>query len=390
MRSPRSPVNGRSPIRAGLRQLLTITLGVAALGASTARADRVVVLRATGDADSVRLGAIEEAVRDGIRALAHEVVSPPSGAALPQTAEELRGVAQAQRAEWVIVPVVHDTTPDAYWVTLRVGFAPAVRVEELDAEVRRVRERPRLRELLQALIRPEGLSEDGLALAGFDTVGREEEASSGRDAEARARREAEERALREAEEAAAREAALREAEAEREAREAREAEEAAEAAARARDAFAARDRYGVADGAWMVQAGLGLRPLVRSAGEGGLLGTLELRGGRGFESLPGFELRAGVELVFGAASAFAVHVGGAYLASPFTTPIHLGASVEAGIFQAISGNRVPSFSGRVSAVVAWNPGGSIYLELSLPEVQYLSANGGALALGVSARLGTRF
>jgi len=121
-----------------------------------------------------------------------------------------------------------------------------------------------------------------------------------------------------------------------------------------------------------------------------VLGTLELRGGRGFEGLPGLELRAGIELVFGASSSFAVHVGGVYLASPFTTPIHLGASVEAGLFQSISGNRVPSFSGRVSAVVAWNPGGSIYLEASLPELQYLSANEGVIVIGASVRLGTRF
>lgn len=391
MRSPRSPVNARSPFSANLRHLLTIVGAVSVLAASTAHADRVVVLRASGDADTVRLGAIEEAVSAGVRALAHEVVSAPGGGGPPpQTAEDLRAVAQAQRAEWVIVPIVHDSSPDAYWVTLRVGFAPAVRVQELDAEVRRIRERPRLQELLQVLIRPEGLSEDGLALAGFDTVGRDEEQASGRDAEERARREAEEAAARAAEDAAVREAAQRAADAEREAREAEEAEAAAEAERLAGEAFAARDRYGVADGLWMVQAGLGLRPIARSVGEGGLLGTLELRGGRGFESLPGLELRAGVELVFGAASAFAVHIGGVYLASPFTTPIHLGASVEAGLFQAITGNRVPSFSGRVSAVVAWNPGGSIYLELSLPEVQYLSANGGVLALGVSARLGTRF
>lgn len=238
-------------------------------------------------------------------------------------------------------------------------------------------------ELLQALLRPEGLSEDGLALAGEDRVGREAELAGDAEAAERERLEAEERARREAEEAAAREAEER-------ARREAEALSAEERERLEREAFEGRDRYGVADGLWMVQAGLGLRPIVRSAGEGGVLGTLELRGGRGFESVPGLELRAGIELVFGASSSFAVHLGGVYLASPFTTPIHLGVSVEAGLFQAISGNRVPSFSGRLSAVVSWNPGGSWYLEASLPELQYLSANEGVLLLGASVRVGTRF
>ena len=82
--------------------------------------------------------------------------------------------------------------------------------------------------------------------------------------------------------------------------------------------------------------------------------------------------------------------GAAYLASPFTTPIHLGATVEVGVLGVVTGNRSASFSARASALVAWNFVGSWYLEASLPELQYLTASGGALALGASVRLGTRF
>ncbi|MCB9633903.1 MAG: hypothetical protein H6721_17425 [Sandaracinus sp.] len=387
MRSPASPVNLRSPKLLSLRHVLTAAFLVTAT-ASPALADRVVVLRATGDADTMQLDAIEDAVIESIRGLAHEPIGEARAYeaqtnVVPQTANELRAVAELQNATYVVVPIVRNAGPLNYWITLRVGYAPATRVDELDAEVRRVRQGPRLAELLQALLRPEGLSEDGLALAGEDAVGRREETdASAADAE-RERLEAEERARREAEEAAAREA---------EERARREAEEASaeERARLEREAYEGRDRYGVADGLWMVQAGAGVRPILRSPGEGGVLGTLELRGGRGFEGAPGLELRAGVELVFGASSSFAVHLGGVYLFSPFTTAIHLGASVEAGLFQAISGNRVPSFSGRVSAVVAWNPTGSLYVEASLPELQYLTANDGVLVMGASVRLGTRF
>jgi len=394
MRFPSSPVNPRSPKWRAMRQLLTATAFVA-ITTTPAFADRVVVLRATGNVDTMQLDAVEDAVREAVRGLAHEPVGEARAYeartnVVPTTANELRAVAELQNATFVVVPIVRDGGPRAYWITLRVGYAPATRVDELDAEVRRVRQGPRLAELLQALLRPEGLSEDGLQLAGEDTVGRQEETSADAADAERERLEAEERARREAEEAAAREAAEREREAEERARREREAMDAEERARLEREAFAARDRYGVADGLWMVQAGVGVRPILRSPGEGGVLGTLELRGGRGFEGLPGLELRAGIELVFGASSSFAVHLGGVYLASPFTTPIHLGASVEAGLFQSVSGNRVPSFSGRVSAVVAWNPGGSIYLEASLPELQYLSANEGVIVIGSSVRLGTRF
>ncbi len=402
MRSPTSLVNYRSPSARTLRHrsLLTSRLALfavafVAISTRPALADRVVVLRATGDADTMQLDAVEDAVREAVRSLAHEPVGEARAYeartnVVPQSANELRAVAELQSATYVVVPIVHDAEPRAYRLTLRVGYAPATRVDELDAEVRRSREGPRLAELLQALLRPEGLSDDGLALAGEDTVGRQHEASNAAAEAERERLAAEERARLEAEEAAAREAAAREREAEERARRAREEADAEERARRAREAFEARDRYGVADGLWMVQAGLGARPILRSPGDGGVLGTLELRGGRGFEGLPGLELRGGIELVFGASSSFAVHLGGVYLASPFTTSLHLGASVEAGLYQAVSGNRVPSFSGRVSAVVAWNPNGAFYVEASLPELQVLTANDGVVLVGASVRLGTRF
>ncbi|MCA9617043.1 MAG: hypothetical protein KC586_29985, partial [Myxococcales bacterium] len=273
-------MNLRSPKLLSLRHVLTAAFLVTAT-ASPALADRVVVLRATGDADTMQLDAIEDAVIESIRGLAHEPIGEARAYeaqtnVVPQTANELRAVAELQNATYVVVPIVRNAGPLNYWITLRVGYAPATRVDELDAEVRRVRQGPRLAELLQALLRPEGLSEDGLALAGEDAVGRREETdASAADAE-RERLEAEERARREAEEAAAREA---------EERARREAEEASaeERARLEREAYEGRDRYGVADGLWMVQAGVGVRPILRSPGEGGVLGTLELRGGRGFE-----------------------------------------------------------------------------------------------------------
>ncbi len=392
---PLSNVNHRSLCRRWSRHLVAIALiGAGVLAATPAKADRVVVLPpttsgGTGGASQEELDRIEERVAEAVRTLSHEAVTEAGATevrgAPPETANEMRAVAELQNATWSIVPVVHDHHARGYYLTLRVGYAPSTRVEELDAEVRLSREDDRLVELLQAMLRPEGLSDDGVALAGEDRTARLAEGIAERDAEEQARLDEAARLEREAAE---------EAEREREAREAREAaeREAAEREANEAHAFETRDRYGVADGRMMLQVGGGVRGLVKTGagGTGGALGSLALRVGRGFESLPGFELRAGVEYDFGSASAIALFAGGVYLASPFTFPLHLGASIEVGFFQSVSGNRVPNFMARVSAIAAYNVTNKFYAELSVGELQYLSANGGALALGAEIRLGTRF
>jgi len=367
-----------------MRHGVTLFAIAGIFSASIAHADRVVVLRATGDAGTLDLERIEDQVHEAIRALSHEAVTEGGGMdtqaeALPETANEMRAIAEMRQSQWVVVPIVHDHDAVKYWITLRVGYAAETRVEELDAEVYRVSERDRLSALLQAMLRPEGIGEDGLALAGEDTAGR---AAQG-DADAQRQLEEEERARREAEEAALRE------------QEAREAEEAArreaeEQAQREAEAYENRDRYGNADGLTMISAGVDLRPIVASGRDGGMYGTVGIRVGRGFSSVNGLELRAGVDIGFGAVSAFSVYVGGAYLFSPWTTPVHLGATLELGLFYNTTGNRDPAFMGRVSALLAWNFKGAWYLEASLPELMYLSSNTGALSIGVGVRLARRF
>ena len=379
-------VNARSRIRALLRHGVTLFSLAAIFSGSVAQADRVVVLRATGDAATLDLERIEDQVHEAIRALSHEPITEAGGMdtaaeALPETANDMRAIAEMRQAEWVVVPIVHDHGELKYWITLRAGYASDTRVEELDAEVYRVRERDRLSALLQAMLRPEGIGEDGLALAGEDTEGR---AAQG-DADAQRQLEEEERARLEAEEAARRE------------QEAREAEEAArreaeEAAQREAEAYENRDRYGNADGLTMISAGVDLRPILTNGngGDGGILGTVGIRVGRGFEGVNGLELRGGFDIGFGAVSAFSVFVGGAYLFSPWVTPIHLGATIELGLFYNTSGNRDAAFMGRVSALASWNFKGDWYLEASLPELMYLTSNSGALSIGVGLRLARRF
>ena len=373
-----------------VRPLVTAVALLAALGSSPVKADRVVVVPVSGEAPTETLETIEDHIADSIRALSHEALTEARAvdvdhAAVPETANEMRAIAELQNAAWAVIAVVRSNSEPAYWLTVRVAYAAESRVEELEVEVRRSREADRLREVLQAMLRPEGLSDDGLALAGEDIAGRESDQNASSAADAEAQRQAEEEARRQAEEEAQRQA-------EEEERAAQEAATAEERARLEQEAFENRDRYAVADGLNMIHAGVGFRPLVLTGaqGTGGILGTVEFRYGRGFEGLPGFELRAGADIVFGAAGAFSIFGGAAYLFSPFTTPLHIGASVEVGFFQTLSGQRSPAFMGRASAVVSYNLGGSWYIEGSLPEVMYLSAGGSALSLGISARLGVRF
>ena len=366
-----SEVTAKARSGAAALALMLLALGFAP---GVAHADRVVVVTATGAGDEDQHDALTDAVSEAVRALGHDAVTE-AGAIdatqheVPEGANDFRAVAELNRAAWVVVPVVHDITANGYWLTLRVGYARDTRVEEIDAEVLRPHERERLMALLQALLRPEGLGDDVGRLAGADTTGR--------DAEQRAQEEAE-RLAREAEEQAAREQLDAEARAE------------AERAEAERTAFADRERYGAEDH-MLFEVGLGVHPLLRagSNGSGGTLGTAEVIFGYALGDT-GLELRAGLDIFFGAAGGFALHGGAAYLASPFRAPVHLGAGVDLGMFMGLTGNRVPSLYVRAGALVVYHATKALYHEAQLPEITVLSANGGAVSLGLSVRAGTRF
>jgi len=119
--------------------------------------------------------------------------------------------------------------------------------------------------------------------------------------------------------------------------------------------------------------------------------TLQGRFGYAIESVPGLELRAGLDVVLGSASAFSLTGGGVYLFSPFTElPLHFGVGADVGYFQSISGGRAASLIARLSGLGVWTISPSVALELVVPEVAVLSAGGGALALGGGLRVTTRF
>lgn len=374
--------------RSTLARLLPFTLALCLplLATTPALADRAVVLRPAGELSVEDLDDLQEKLVMAVHSADLEALTDTAlngdEAELPSTANEMRAVADMQSAQYVITARA-TPQPQGYHLIVRVGYAGEAesRVEELLAEVRSSREQQRLNEIMQAMLRPEGLGDAAGRLAGDDT--------SAREAEDAAAREAAEAAERDAAEAAAREAAEREAEeqarrdlAERE----RQRREEAEA-----NAWTNRERYGVPP-ATMVLAGIAVRPLIshESRGSGGVLGAVDVNVGRSFRLLPGFQLRAGMEVGFGAASGFGMHAGAVYLLSFFTdVPIHIGAGADVGFFRTTTGNQATSFVLRAGPVVAWHMHGAYFLEAQ-PEFMFLMGEASAATFGVSARIGRRF
>jgi len=366
---------------------------------SVAHADQIVLLPPEGNADDDRRADVEDTIAATLRALGHTVIAGDTiqrGGVVgtPHTSDEMVAVAQANGAAWVLTSEIHPLNGQ-YRLLLRAGYAPIRRVEELDILVVVADETVRLRDILASMVRPAGLGEDALRLTGGEDAAAAEE----RERLLREQRE------RDAGEQAARDAAAREAERQRQAEEEARARaeferREAERAQQRRDARAAeferRERYAAsAENPWLAQlgfSGAGLMVYPDPPGPnvgGGLLGALEVRVGYGISSVRGLEVRGGLDVVFGATNAVNLLVGAVYLTSPFAFPLHLGGGAELGAFINTSGAREPGFLIRGSFVAAYRLAPRLYVEVA-PGLTVVSAAGGLVALGASARIGYRF
>lgn len=397
---PRPRVNPRGHLR-----VLSFTIAMLAglcSGLAPARAERVLVLSPTGDAPAAQRQVVESSIRTALEALSFDAVfesesQVASEAAAPENANDFRALGELLRSQYVLAPQV-SFEPGGYTLTLRVGYAPRTRLETITVQVRAVREHDRLVAVLRAVLSPDGMGNAQQRFAGPDPDAAALESSA-----------AEERARREAEEAAAAAAAEQARQAEEAERQRLADEEAARQAeeARQREEFEAREHdLAETDAAtrWRnrerfgrpmqgVSGGLGMAGVLHSTpgAQGGMVAMLQGRYGHGIESVPGLELRAGLDIVFGATGGFDLTGGAVYLASPWRDArVHIGGGLDLGYYQAVTGNRVPQLLVRAEAVVAWHATDKLWLEASLPSFTVLSANGGVLTLGMSIRAGTRF
>lgn len=371
-----------------LASLALFTFAVlAAAPMSVARADRVVLFPVAGRADADRAEEIEDRIADVIRALGHEVASPPGGlgSTRPDTAAAMGGVASASGATYVVLAEV-EPLRGQYRLHLVVGYQPTQRVEELVVTVLEAEEQARLRDVLGAMLRPDGLGEDAVRLTGGIVDPAVEEAE-------RRRREEEARAAQEAEEAERR--AREEEEARRAEEERQQAEEAArreaeEAAQRERDAWESRLWYG-RDGEWVVLVGGGGGYLAGFGDRGGGgLGMIQARLGRFFSGTDGLELRGGIDAVLGAVGGMNITLGASWQFSPFVEPIRIGPLLELGASFTFTGAQDTGFLARLGAVASWAPTPQLQIELTLPELSVITNGPGAIVVGSSLRVGYRF
>lgn len=391
-------MNPRSRSAAALFTIGLVWLG----GAGVARADRVVLYNLTGTGSEDRVDHIETALSDAIVALGHTVAVPHG--ARPATASEMDGIAMAASADYVLLPYLDSSSTGHYRLHLSVGHEG--RVEELVVEVQEAEEAARLRDVLRCLLRPEGLADDVLRLAGVETDEdrdrREAAEAAARAAEAARLADAEAARLAEAERLRAEEEAARLAAEEEERRraeeEARLAEEEARRAAEAAalteaERWNARPRYGT-DGAWLLALGVEgagfatFQPNPRTGRGGGGLGVIQARVAR--LVVEGFEIRGGLDVFFGDTGGMDLELGLAYHFSPFVEPIYLGVVAEGGVSFLFTGPRDVGFLCRVSATLGWRPTDHFYLEVALPEIGVMTNGAGAFLMGASVRAGYRF
>jgi hypothetical protein len=367
----------------------------ALLGAPTAAlAEQVELFPVGGTTEGSTLTMAQSHIRSAITALGHTVVE--GSGTRPTTAAEFTAAATGTHSVYVVLADI-EPHPGHYGLHVWVGSVDANRVEELYVDVLYEEEDARLRDVLGAMLRPQGLADDALRLSAEETD------------EQRARRLAAEAAARQAEldrqhqadadAAAAAEAQRRadEAEAARIADEQRQREEQAarEAAEAAAHAWDQRPLYG-AGGAWMIQIG-GEGGGAYQYGahnphipDGGALGLAQLRLGRAIDGTGGFEIRGGADVFFGLGAGLDLVVGATYQWTPFEAPIHIGAIVELGLSIAFQGPKDVGFLLRAGAVMSWNPVDHLYFELALPELGVMTNGTGALVFGGALRIGYRF
>jgi hypothetical protein len=140
------------------------------LAAPAAFADRVALLPSRGGTDPAARTALDADLQKALAALGHTLVPAPEVTAavtthvtdgVADTQEEYRAVGAATRADWVLVgsadPAVHTIRVELVACLVKMG-----RVEVVAREVEKTKEAPQVQEMLQVLVRPEGIGAGAL------------------------------------------------------------------------------------------------------------------------------------------------------------------------------------------------------------------------------------
>lgn len=330
---------------------VAILASASTLAVGTAQADRVVVLRTSGDGDLERLHLIEEHIAEAVSDAGHSPITEQGtsdpNAPHPDTANELHAVADVHQSNYVLASSAL-LLEDAYRLHLVIGYAPETRREEIDVLVWNRDERARLTEVLRAALRPEGIGARRGALE-IDPPAPVEASDS--DPEVN--------------------------------------EPVPETPAAAGEA--PQDAIRPPRSPWTLSAGVDARPLFHfpDPRDGGTLVAFSLRLGHHLQGVEGLELRGVLEGHGGAAGGLLVGAGAAFWFLEFSDlNLRVAAAGEIGFHQAVTGDQAASFMARIAPLVAWDVTDSLFLEASALEVQVLTANN-VWSLGFGLRAGMR-
>ncbi len=366
---------------------------LACLGtSSTAHADSVVVLETQGEATAAARSEIAAHVIAAIQAENHVVSQVRSERTrVPSTSPEFAAIATRENAHWVVTVSVQPLRAQ-YRLSASAFYATRGRLEEITVLViDDESESARLRDVFRCMLRESGLGEDALRLTA-DTSPANTDDAAAREAAERARLEAEARAAEAQRDQLAREALAREEQArrDRDAVSAREdtARAAATAQVQATRDWNARILFTHSTKLLAVGAGFGFSAVIPQDARraGGVLVTVPVRLGYAISALRGLELRGGLDIVAGATNGLAIVGGVAYGYTPFTAPLHIGATFEIAAYISFSGARDVAALMRFAPLVSYSFSETISVEALLPDVSFLSAGSGAWTVGASARL----
>lgn len=351
-----------------------ILVGVASLGFQSVSAhaqdahvakERVVVLRASGEAGAADLAEqiedyLAEAIkRSGKLAVYEQVPAQQAAPPHPDTEAEARTIAEIHGAQYLVAAQVRALDEDKVAVELRVENVAHERYDTARFETFRARLEDAVLAVVPLALQAEGLGEPGVSLTKAISAGQGEWSPEGR---AKTVESAEDPVSDPQVDAPI-----------------SEGSEPSPSVEQSSDGTHLSTM-----GPHALGAGLGVRPLLRSEGSGGVLLGPVVQGR--YRLVDGLSVHANLGLMWGAASALEATAGAAYLPLVIEdVQMRIGASLEAGAYIAFSGSRDPAFVVRASPVLFWALSPSIGLDVGVLEFGWVSGVD-ALALGGHARV----
>ncbi len=325
--------------------------------------DRVVVLRVSAQGTAAALAdELEDHLNDAVKksekiAVGEQVPADQAPPPQPETEAEARTIAEIHGSQFLVAAKINAAGEERVVVELRVESVEHERYDTARFEAYHTRLGDAVRAVIPLALRDEGLGAEGVELTRAISAG---EGVWSKDGSGQPPTETEEPAASNTEPP--------------------DPQDPPEDA----QPQAAEPSVLSEVGPLSLGAGLALRPLLSSAGDGGVL-IGPVAQGR-YRLVDGFSVHANAGLMWGAASALELSVGAAFLPLLLDSAnLRVGASLEVGAYFSFSGSRDPAFLLRASPALFWAVTKNVGIDVGVLEFGWISG-ADALTLGGHVRL----